>query len=252
MLGANARLPSSGRGVRGIVSALAVSFEGVLAAGTFRGGVGLVDPYSEAACAVYEILPIPAGEGKGVTSLRWHPHPSRCNYLVAASRLSTAMHVFDVRNPGAVLASLKGREAMTQQRLGVDVTDDGRVWAGGTDGVVKVWEGLGMREGDVEPALDMACHGDAVGGLGLHPGGAGVLATCAGSRRYGHIGASSAAAKERMGKGEESSDCSSTESDTLSSEDDGSTDSQSSSMSSASSSEFGSGGADNSLKVWML
>ena len=73
---------------------------------------------------------------------------------------------------------------MTQQRLGVDITERGNVLAGGTDGKVHVWEGIGMQEGEIEPSRDWQAHGDVVGGVGAHPGGAGVVASCSGSRRY--------------------------------------------------------------------
>ena len=173
----------SGIDVRGIISALAMNAEGVLAAGTFSGRIALLDPYNSS--TVVATLPLPADAGNGVTSLHFHPEPSRSNYLLAASRLSNAMHVFDVRQSTAPLAVLVGREAVTQQRLGVDVTENGEVWAGGADGVVRVWEGMGMKQGELETRCTWKGHDDTVGGLGLHPGGAGVVASCAGSRQYG-------------------------------------------------------------------
>jgi len=100
--------------------------------------------------------------------------------LVVGERKSDGLQVFDVRRPGWRLAWLGGRKAVTQQRLEVDVFGD-EVWAGGTDGGVRIWEIGG--EGVVEPSWEGKVGGDAMGGLGLHPGG-GVLASCCGSREF--------------------------------------------------------------------
>lgn len=55
--------------------------------------------------------------------------------------------------------------AQTQQRLGVDILGS-EVWAGGKDGMVRVWEGLGMAEGDVSPTGQFHAHdGTFVSGL---------------------------------------------------------------------------------------
>ena len=167
---------------RGLVSALAMNMEGCLAAGTFTGEVGITNTNSEEGTVVK--LALPADAGAGVTGLKFHPDPSRQNYLVTASRKADALHVFDVRNPGSSLASLENRKAMTPQRMGFDVTDEGEVWAGGTDGSIRVWEEVGLREGAIAPRRTINAHGDTVSGVGWHPGGAGVLATCAGSRKH--------------------------------------------------------------------
>ena len=235
-----------GLGVRGIVSAMAMNSEGILAAGTFSGHIALLDPYN--ASTVVGVLPLPADAGNGVTSLHFHPEPSR-KYLLASSRLSNAMHVFDVRKPTAPLAVLVGRQAMTQQRLGVDITEDGELWAGGTDGVVRVWKGMGMEEGELEASWMLEAHEDAVGGLGLHPGGAGVLASCAGSRRYGDLegGLGRSEARSRTRQMETGRSVS----DDVSSEEDGSSSSEIS-MSSTSSKSTTSKDNIEVLKVWGL
>ena len=68
------------------------------------------------------------------------------------------------------------------------MTEGGEVWAGGTDGVVRVWEGLGRSEGRVDADWGFKAHGDVVVGVGVHPGG-GVLASCSGQRRFtGEVG----------------------------------------------------------------
>lgn len=183
------------RGIGGVASALDFGVErGVLAVGMYKGKcVGLLDGKSVGEEGVVGTLTLPREEGHaadGVTSVRFCPGPGRGDYLLVAERVSEVMRVFDVRKGGVPLATLRGREALTHQRLGVDVTEEGEVWAGGTDGMVRVWEGMGMQEGDVEPSSVWQGHQDAIGGLGLHPGGAGVLATCAGSRHLDDSGES--------------------------------------------------------------
>ena len=159
-------------GMRGIISALAVSNDGVLAAGTFSRWVGLYD-----GCGLGETVGTfqlgatdtsktnSAGgeaidEGRGVTELKW----STCGrYLLVAERGSGGMGVWDIRFSGQRLAWLRRREAKTMQRLGVEIVAGqepagDEVWAGGTDGSVRVWRSLGMREGVVEPDWGFKAH----------------------------------------------------------------------------------------------
>ena len=182
------RAPSAAEGdlggglSKGVVGAMAMNTEGLLAVGTFNREAGMVDTNTEGGMVVK--LALPKEEGAGVTQVKFHPEPSKGNYMVVASRKSDVLHVFDVRNPNSLLATLVGRQGMTQQRLGIDITENGEVWAGGIDGLVRVWEGLGIGAGRIHPSLDWRAHEDAIGGIGLHPGGAGVLASCAGSRHF--------------------------------------------------------------------
>lgn len=152
-----------GTGMKGIVSAMGMSFEGVLAAGTFTRSVGLYEEHgSGGTVAIFPIQNLDdhvsegggAGQGTGITQLLW----SACSrYLCVAERGSDGVGVWDIRGTGRRLAWLRGREALTPQRLGVEVTD-GEVWAGGTDGYVRVWEGLGVEEGIVDPMWEFKAH----------------------------------------------------------------------------------------------
>lgn len=173
----------AGRGMKGIISTLAMSAEGVLAAGTFSRWVGLYDGFgSGGTVAVFPVAGKGQGEegkGMGITQVLWG---SCGRYLCVAERGSDGVGVWDIRGTGKRLAWLKGRKALTQQRLGVEVVG-GEVWAGGTDGVVRVWEGLGIREGSVDCAWKFQAHGDAVSSATLHPTGS-VLATCSGQRHW--------------------------------------------------------------------
>lgn len=177
-----------GQGMKGIVSALGMSCEGMLAAGTYSRWVGLYDGFGRGGDA--GVFPVGAdaedddevGRGGGITQVVWSP----CGrYLCVAERASDGVGVWDVRGTRKRLAWLRGRNAKTQQRLGVEVTGK-EVWAGGSDGVVRVWEGLGLAEGVVDPSgWQFRAHGDAVSSATLHTSGS-VLATCSGQRHSSH------------------------------------------------------------------
>ena len=149
-----------GSGMTGIVSALGVSGEGILAAGTFTRWVGLYDGEgSGGEVAVFELGNSAggiegAGEGQGVTQVLW----SECGrYLCVVERGSDGIGVWDVRGTGKRLCWLAGRKGRTMQRLAADLS--GRnLWAGGTDGRVRAWEGIGTKEGLLVPDREMDAH----------------------------------------------------------------------------------------------
>lgn len=221
-------------GMKGIVSTLAMSSDGILAAGTFSRWVGLYDGYGRggtvSAFAVGQQRECEEStEGNGLTKVIW----SQCGrYLCTVERGSDGIGVVDIRGNSKWLAWLKGRNARTQQRLGFDVIG-GEVWAGGMDGVVRVWEGLGMTEGVIDPNWEFQAHGDPISSTVIHQSGS-VLATCSGQRHY----------DPSLEPASQESD-SDTESSRMSSPD---------SRSSQSSLGPGSLGAvfDNSLKIWAL
>ncbi|KAI9836364.1 MAG: hypothetical protein M1819_001393 [Sarea resinae] len=220
-----------GVGLRGIVSAMAISADGLLAAGTFSNNVGLYDQSGWGECtAIFSISSSssPGDQnshsndsndeiggsdpaGTGITALHFSP----CGrYLFVSPRQSDAILVYDIRVSGRRLGYLSGRAAHSNQRLGVDVTstfftsETGSreridVWAGGADGVVRVWKDAisGFSNGDGDTANDNDINeqckgptwsfraseaGDSLGGVCVHPfmGGA-VVATCSGERRRG-------------------------------------------------------------------
>jgi hypothetical protein len=58
------------------------------------------------------------------------------------------------------------------------------VWAGGMDGIVRMWQNPGLLEGAQQPNGELeGMHGDSVSSAVWHPGGA-VMATCSGQRRF--------------------------------------------------------------------
>jgi len=134
-------------------------------------------------------------------------------------RGGSGIGVWDIRATGRRVQWLNGRRARTMQRLGVEFI--GRsVYAGGTDGVIRFWEGVGMTEGVVEPGWELDAHGDPISSAVMHPCGS-ILATCSGQRRIPSAGSED---------GDESDGSSST----------------------CSSSEDWTDRCDNSLKVWCL
>jgi len=154
-------------GMRGLVSALSASpgsgNNSLLAAGTWTRWVGLYDAAgmggTVATWGIGEAADGVAGiGGGGVTQTGW----SNCGrYLYVVERKSNGVLVFDVRVMGKLVCWLEGREADTNQRLGVDSFEGGsgmELWAGGTDGVVRVWEGVGMVEGGVTRTWEWKAH----------------------------------------------------------------------------------------------
>ncbi|CAG8955891.1 hypothetical protein HYFRA_00008741 [Hymenoscyphus fraxineus] len=223
-------MKGGGVGMRGIVSALSLqptsegSEAGMVAAGTWTRCVGLYDMAglggTVATWSIAEAADKDAGiGGMGVTQTAW----SVCGrYLYVVERKSRGVLVYDVRGAGKLLAWLEGREAETNQRLGVDVFNaekgmevwagglDGvvgvwegvgreaetnqrlgvdvfnaekgmEVWAGGLDGVVGVWEGVGMSEGALERSWEWKAHDDPITSTIVHSSGT-VVATCSGQR----------------------------------------------------------------------
>jgi len=177
------KIVGGGVGMKGIVSALASSSDGMLAAGTFGRWVGLYGSGGRGGMAgVFEVCNNPedydgVGEGAGITQLLWS---SCARYLCVVERGSDGIGVWDVRSTGKRLSWLRGRKAKTMQRLGAEVVGD-ELWAGGTDGNVRFWEGLGKMEGVLYPTWTFQASPDAVSSATMHPSGT-VFATCSGQR----------------------------------------------------------------------
>ncbi|KAB8298314.1 hypothetical protein EYC80_002043 [Monilinia laxa] len=187
------KMKGGGVGMRGIISALSLQSStdqntgtSILAAGTWTRWIGLYDASglggTVATWDISSAADVEAGiGGQGIGEMGW----SACGrYLWVAERKSRGVLVYDVRVAGRLVAWLEGRPAETNQRMGVGCFEGGdrlEIWAGGADGVVRVWEGVGSREGACERDWEWRAHDDPIGSTVLHPSGT-VVATCSGQR----------------------------------------------------------------------
>ncbi|KAI1382407.1 hypothetical protein F4677DRAFT_25251 [Hypoxylon crocopeplum] len=187
----------NGVGMRGTVSCLGAQpppDAGLVAAGTWTRWVGLYDfaQAGAAACvATWSVAHAATREarvgGDGLTQTIWSP----CGrYLLVGERKSTGILVYDVRVEGRLLGWVAGREALGNQRIGCDVfpgqegSGGFEVWSGTTDGAVKVWEGVGSREGAHAPEWSWAAaERSTIGSTCVHQSGT-VVATCSGSWEF--------------------------------------------------------------------
>ncbi|QKX58140.1 uncharacterized protein TRUGW13939_05261 [Talaromyces rugulosus] len=185
------QIVGGGVGMKGIVSALAMNpaGDGILAAGTFTRHVALYGSRgSGELIGTFCIAKTEADKhigGSGITQLLWSP----CGrYLYIAERKSQGMLIYDIRVTGQLLGWLEGREALTNQRMKADVVATGEqesheIWAGGTDGAVRVWSNPFASIGAQKPQYEFSMHGDPVTSSVLHPGSS-VLATCSGQKQF--------------------------------------------------------------------
>ncbi|KAJ4329955.1 hypothetical protein N0V95_010125 [Ascochyta clinopodiicola] len=168
------KLKGGGRGFKGYISALSISpptspSSPLLAAGSRTRYVGIYDSLSGGEVTTFSLPGTVDGKklvnanlahvmGDGVSSLKWSPC---ARYLYVAERASDVLLIYDVRNFSLALAYCAGRKALTKQKLGFDVWSAGaspydvqsvahEVWAGGTDGMVRVWKDPYLKEGAVE------------------------------------------------------------------------------------------------------
>ncbi|OQE44422.1 hypothetical protein PENCOP_c002G08093 [Penicillium coprophilum] len=185
------QIVGGGIGMKGIVSALALnpSGDGILAAGTFTRHIGLYSSNgSGELLGTFSVARTSANReigGRGVTQLVWSP----CGrYLYVAERKSDGILVYDVRVTGQLLGHLRGRKACTNQRMKIDVVSSGpngshEIWAGGTDGFMRVWRNPEHCAGGKDPDWEFQVHDDAVTSTIFHPMGS-VVATCSGQRHF--------------------------------------------------------------------
>jgi len=202
---ARSKLKGGGRGFKGWISALTSSQpstfaqEGLLTAGARTRHIGIYDAHSGSEISTFSLPGTLDGRklshanmqhiiGDGVSSLKYSPCGT---YLYVAERNSDVLLIYDVRNFSLSLAYCAGRKALTKQKLGFDVWNAGaspydiegtshEIWAGGTDGVVRVWRDPYVKEGAVEAdEVSKVGEGDApVVGTMVHPSGGMAVATC--------------------------------------------------------------------------
>ncbi|KAH7414093.1 WD40-repeat-containing domain protein [Phaeosphaeria sp. MPI-PUGE-AT-0046c] len=202
---ARSKLKGGGRGFKGWISALSLSppsgraSDGLLAAGARTRNIGIYDAASGQEVTTFSLPGTIDGKkvasaalqhivGDGVSQLKYSPCGT---YLYVAERSSDALLIYDVRNFALALGYCVGRNAGTKQKLGFDVWSAGaspydieaiahEVWAGGTDGRVRVWRDPYRREGAVQPDEEVVVgKGDApVVGTMVHESGSLAVAAC--------------------------------------------------------------------------
>lgn len=160
------KMVGGGVGMKGIVSTLSEdpAGNGIVAAGTFTRQIGLYASHGSGdTIATFSVAGTDAERrigGKGITQVLWSP----CGrYLYAAERQSDGILIYDIRVTGQLVGWLTGRKAMTNQRLKVDLVDNGdtgchEIWAGGTDGYVRMWNGGSNLGGEIQPTWEKQIH----------------------------------------------------------------------------------------------
>lgn len=152
--------------LRGKVSSMSMSADGLLAVGTFARNIGIFADDGTGECITSFSLESdePGRSDSGVSMVRWCPGGS---YLYAAELNSDVIYMYDIRNTGRCLGKLTGRQAKTAQRVDFDIaprTDVAGNWdgynivSGGTDGIVRVWETPHEKEGDIKHTHEWQAH----------------------------------------------------------------------------------------------
>ena len=153
-------------GMKGIVSALSIEpASNILAAGTFSRHVGLYDANGQGeSLGVFRVDGNEADckiGGGGITQLMW----SSCGrYLYIVERCSRGVMVYDIRHSGQLLSWVEGRNAETNQRLGVDLHESLHagggleIWAGGLDGNIRIWRNPHCQQGSQPPDMEWPAH----------------------------------------------------------------------------------------------
>jgi WD40 repeat protein len=150
-------------GCRGYISALSSNCDGILAAGSRERNIALYAQEGSGECTTQFSLAdqrdsLYTPNGNGISQLAWSPDGT---YLIVAERKSNGIQVFDVRNTHQRVSWLSGRNAVAWQKLGIDIvpTVTGyEVWAGGTDGCVRMWKNPGSLEDEQMPDGAVKVH----------------------------------------------------------------------------------------------
>ncbi|KAI9709567.1 MAG: hypothetical protein M1820_003327 [Bogoriella megaspora] len=183
------RHKSAGVGMKGIVSALDISANGLLAAGTFTRNIGLYASEGQGdEVSIFSVAESGDAGNMGITQVKWSPGG---RYLYVAERNSDNILVYDIRVAGRKLGSLRGRKAFSSMRMGIEATVSRggyEIWAGGVDGKVRVWQQPEMSEGDRDPSYEWNADQDAISSVGIDLSGD-TLTTTAGLRPKASAGA---------------------------------------------------------------
>ncbi|GAM88605.1 hypothetical protein ANO11243_066390 [Dothideomycetidae sp. 11243] len=113
----------------------------------------------------------------GVSQVKWD---GTGNYLFVAGRQSNSLSVYNMRS-GRRQCLLTGRFAKTTQRMGFQLVQTMYgcdVWAGGTDGNLRIWKNVLSKEGSFDATETLPIHADAVSNIMVHDSGSVFLTTC--------------------------------------------------------------------------
>ncbi|QDS74289.1 hypothetical protein FKW77_003613 [Venturia effusa] len=176
-------------GPKDIISAMDLSVEDMFAMGTWGRKIAI---YSGAGrgelITTFSPDQVEGGSdrfGKGMSQVKWSP----CGrYLYVAERHSAGIHMYDIRGAGKRVGCLMGREAKTAVKLSFDVVptaEGSEIWAGGTDGKMRMWRNPEQRGGVVSWDEEWSVHGenDLVCATLVHASGS-IVATVACKERY--------------------------------------------------------------------
>ena len=157
-------------GLRGIISCFAFAPDApeLFAAGSFSGTVGLYTENSK------QLITELKGHTGGVTQCAFSPDGLR---LYTAARRDSAIHSWDVRMSGAILASFH-RACPTNQRIGFELRHSSLLTAS-QDGRVLVYD----TNAPHEPPTTLLTFGEATNAATIHPHEP-LLAVAAGERCY--------------------------------------------------------------------
>jgi len=99
-----------------------------------------------------------ASTGDGITQVNF----SSCGtYLFVAERQSDTIELFDVRRGGLRLGFLSGRQANVKFKLSFDIVSTVHgleVWAGGSDGKLRMWSNPEQQEGEITYSENWQVH----------------------------------------------------------------------------------------------
>lgn len=138
-----------------IITAMDVNAsEDILALGTNTRNIALYASHGLGDLITSFKLAQPSAGGtnvkRGVTQVKWSLDGT---YLLIAERQSDIIEVYDIRQSCKRLSWLSGRQANVHFQMSFDVvpTLHGlEVWAGGTDGSVRMWSNPEQQEGEVK------------------------------------------------------------------------------------------------------
>ncbi|KAI9317267.1 hypothetical protein BX666DRAFT_2019198 [Dichotomocladium elegans] len=166
----------SKEGLKGIISCLDFSTDGLYALGSYSQSVGIYDETNHELCLKL------GGFKSGVTQVRFTPDGQ---HLFTASRTSDAIQCWDIRNTCDVLYDLP-RQGRTSQRLTFDLDPSGNVLvAGDHDGNILFYD-ISASATENRLLRSFKGHHDTSSCTTFNPTYPWLLASCSGQRKFDH------------------------------------------------------------------